>query len=319
MKKNYKSLGQYLNYYYTYCQKDIVVVHRGDTKEGWAKRCKYLDPDYQPLCPYNHRTVLDCEVVIEYDYDNVELNKKLVNLVCDKLKKDKIEYAKWFSGNKSSHLHFMIKAPSVKNLSLLKNTIMKYYGTFYRHEPTGAVYNRRENAPEEHVVKLLPDLRLSSPHLIRAEYGVHEKTQLTKKLINKTPNYPVQSILPNEIWAEYEKAQKFSMSVRMGMQTKDHSQSDVVKKLLDTVQFKKNMDDGRERLVFMLTHILKPKYKNKDELGDFLWEWYHYSGGYQLSEQQVRSKVNYHWFKDYSGANWTYKMNELYDELVGRE
>lgn len=299
--KKMNGLNSWLNWYYTNCQKQIILIFRGDLQENWAKRCLYLDNKFQPRLGYNHRSILDCEIVIEYDLQNSELNKVLADKVCNKLKKDGIQFAKHFSGGKSYHVHFLIKAHNVKNPALLKTTIMKHYGTFYLDEVTQTIFDNPQKDRETR--KVYPDLRLASKgHPIRAEYGVHEKTQDNKRLVFKTAKYPSLSVLPIHLWEEYEKAQKFSIAVRIGQQTSDLAESPIVKELLDTVNFKENFDDGRERVMFALIHILKPKYKNKEDLIEFLWEWYLYSSsqGAKLSEQDIRNKVRYHWTKSYN-------------------
>ena len=317
--KKFKSLNSYLNWYYTFVQKEIILVHRGDAEESWAKRCLYLDGKYQPLCPYNHRSVLDNEIIIEYDSDNVQLNERLVDEVIRKLRKDRISYMKAYSGNKSYHLHVLIKMANVKNVSLLKSTFMRHYGTFYVHNVSGQLYDNLDDAPDSNVTRYVPDLQLSGKHLIRAEFGIHEKTQYTKDIMMKSNDYPSFSIAPKIVWDKYNDAQKTSVKIRMSQQTKDLAESDLVKELLDTVQFKENMDDGRERLVYMLTHVLKHKYKIWEDLADFLWSWYSYSGGRQMDEEKVRNKVKYHFFRSYPDANWERKLRELLDELIGRE
>lgn len=294
-------LNSWLNWYYTNCQKQIILVYRGDLQENWAKRCLYLDNKFQPKLPYNHRSVLDCEIVLEYDLSNPTLNEVLATKLCKKLTKDGIKYSKHFSGGKSVHVHFLFKSHNVKNPALLKSTIMKHYGTFYLDETTQTIFDTPPGDRETR--KVYPDLRLaSSGHLIRAEHGVHEKTQANKTLLFKSADYPCFSILPISLWEEYERAQKFSVAVRIGQQTSNMHENPLVKELLDTVQFKENFDDGRERAMFALIHILKPKYTNKEDLIEFLWEWYCYSSsqGAKLSEQDVRNKVRYHWNRDYN-------------------
>lgn len=319
-KKNFNALVNYLNWYYLNCQKNIALVYRGTAEENWARRCQYLGKDYHPKVPYNHRSILDCEVIIEYDQDNAHLNELLANKVIQKLKNHRVSYAKWFSGGKSSHVHILLKVDKAKNLSLLKRAFMKYYGTFFLNEQTEQIYDRIEDVPPTVTAKrIVPDLQLCGAHLIRAEFGIHEKTQYNKELYSASPKFPELSIIHNDIWREYEESQKFSVSVRMGQQTKDISESALVKQLLDTVNFKENMDDGRERLLFMLTHVLKSKYKCHEDLGDFLWTWYNYSGGRSLDEATVRGKVKYHYYRSYPSANWEQKLKELLEELIGRE
>jgi len=309
--KKYKSLTQYLGYYYQYCQKNMVLVYRGDTSENWARRCTYLGPKYHPKVPYNHRSILDYEVVIEYDYDDTDLNVRLVDRVIKKLNLDGIKYAKWNSGNKSSHLHVLIRQIEVANLALLKKTFMRHYGTFYYDKNTKRIYDDDCVGRE----KLIPDLKLAtSNHLIRAEYGVHEKTQNIKTLIYKSHEYPILSSIPVKVFEMYVKAEERSVRQRMSQSTIDLVEHPIVKKLLDTVYFRDDMDDGRERIMYQLVHVLKRKYKprgaqGKEELVNFLWEWYKYSSsqGLKMSKQDVYEKVRYHWNRDYTITEATLK------------
>jgi hypothetical protein len=260
----------------------------------------YLDSKYSPKVSYNHRSVLDCEIVIEYDLPNADLNARLCAKVIERLNADNIDYMLWSSGNKSSHCHFLFKKPQVMNLGLLKTVIMKHYGEFFYDEKNNMIFNSREHAPQD-AQRILPDLRLASSHLIRAEFGIHEKSQKHKELLKFSKRSPCLSILPQKIWDAYEQAQKNSVAIRIGQQTKDLFKSDVVKMLMDTVQFKENMDDGRERIMFAMIHVLKPQYKDVDTLADFLYEWYTYSSNQapQMSYQDVLNKVKYHWSRNY--------------------
>lgn len=309
----------YLNWYYNNCQKNIVLVSRGTKEDDWAKRCLYLDEKYSPKVKYNHRSILDCEIVIEYDIDNQQLNERLARLVCERLRSDNIKYAMWSSGNKSAHVHFLIKLGKPKNLSLLKTTVMKYYGEFFYDKDSNKIYKHKNDVPQGvEPQRILPDLRLAGTHLIRAEFGVNEKTQKEKSKIISSDNYPCLSVLPNNVWELYENAQKFSVAIRIGQQTKDLFKTDVVKMLTDSVQFKDNMDDGRERVMFALIHVLKGQYKNQDDLADFLYEWYTYSSNQapQMSYQDVLNKVKYHWSRDYRITE-SY-LKRLIEEVSGK-
>jgi len=316
--KKYKSLTQYLSYYYQYCQKNMILVYRGETTDNWKKRCTYLGKDYHPKVPYNHRTILDCEVVIEYDYDDVSLNQRLVDKVVKKLNEDGIKYSKWASGNKSSHIHFLIRQHKVANLPLLKKAIMLYYGTFYYDKETKTVYAE----PKEGRDKIVPDLKLATAnHLIRAEYGVHEKTQNQKSLIYKTPEYPSLSNIPVKVFDYYSQSQERSVRQRVLYNATDVLASDTLKKLLDAVYFRKGMNDGRERIMWMLVQVLKGNYKDKPEgLGEltkFIIEWYKYSSdqGMKMSEQDIKNKVRHHWFQDYTISEA--KLKEVIEEVGG--
>jgi len=297
VKQQFKSLNVFLNWYYTNCQKNIILVHRGTKEEGWAKRCSYLDSKYQPKVPYNHRSIMDREIVIEYDYEDAALNVRLARLVVENLKKDGIDYILWDSGNKGAHVHFLFKGPIPQNLGLFKTTVMKHYGQFYFDDKKNALFRNKTDCSNPEPKRMLPDLSLSTLHLIRAEFGVNEKSQKTKLIIASSKGSPCLSALPQKVYDEYEQAQRNSLAIRIGQQTSDVYKSDIVKMLLDTVQFKENMDDGRARVLFILSQILRPKYrkegKSMDELVDFMYEWYVGSSTQapKLSYQQVANQV----------------------------
>lgn len=273
------------------------MVHRGTKEEGWAKRCMYLDSKYSAKVPYNHRSIMDREIVIEYDYEDASLNVRLAKLVVESLKKDGIDFILWDSGNRGAHVHFLFKGPMPQNLGLFKTTVMKHYGQFFYDEAKNLVFRNKVDCSNSEPKRLLPDLSLSTLHLIRAEFGVNEKSQRSKTIMTSSKGSPSLSALPSKVYEEYEQAQKNSLAIRIGQQTSDLYKSDIVKMLLDTVQFKENMDDGRARVLFILAQILRPKYrkegKSMDELVDFMYEWYVGSSTQppKLSRQQVSDQV----------------------------
>lgn len=288
-----KGLITYLNKYYD-IQDKIILCYRPDLKSYWGDRCLYLSKDYMPSKNYNHRSILKNEVVIEYDETDKDLNRKLANDVCIKLRNNNIKYAKWTSGNKSVHVHVLLDIGEAKNIPLLKRTFMKYFGG-----------------------NKLPDMRLAAAnHLIRAEYGVHEKTGKKKVLLYKDKDYPCISEIPQEVWDKYYKAQRDSVNIRMGLNLKDFIALPGFKYIVTSTEFRA-ADDGRERALFMLIHILKEQYKDKkEEFIHFLQEWYRYSGGHQLDDESIRRKVIYHWKRTYNiGERY---LNELL-ESIGKE
>lgn len=272
------TLMKYLNKLYT-IQKDILLVSHPEETSSWKDRCYYLDENFNPQVHYNHRSILMKEVVLEYDYDNVDLNKELVDQAAHRLNKDGIKWSKWFSGNKSFHLHFFIDPKEAKRLNVLKSVILQYYGT----------------SPDN---SYKPDLQLAAnAHNIRAEYGRHEKTGKLKILVSQTAGYPQVCDLPESVWIMYSDRVKAILKAQVTRGTKDLQTHPLIKQILDTTEFRKN-DDGRERALFVLIHVLKPKY-TKPELTKFLQEWYRYSGGRQLSAWAIACKINYHWDRQY--------------------
>ena len=294
MAKKYKTLTEYLNYYHS-LQNDIVLVYHPTEKSTWRDRTQYLDPQtYHPRKPYNHRTILRNEVVIEHDLDTYEENKEVADKICGRLNQDKIKYAKWSSANKSVHIHVLLDIDNIKNVSLFKRKFVQYYT---KGLPT-------------------PDLRLCSEnHLIRAEYGVHEATGEKKRLLTKHPDYPCLSKPRKEIFELYKESYNTVLKRKTTQNVNELTDTPALKFILTSEQFRAH-DDGRERALFMLIHVLKPKYRDdKEGLISFLQDWYKYSGGRKLDKNQIRNKVNYHWNREYSfGKRY---LNDLL-ESIGR-
>lgn len=287
------TINTYLDKYYE-IQSEILLVYRPTQKSSWGNRVLFLGEGYDAIVPYNHRSVLKTEIVIEYDTDDLVANRKFVDEIARRLKKDGIEYAKWYSGNKSTHLHCFIDVKNAKNIQLLKKCFMRVYT----------------------VGLPIPDLRLATNnHLVRGEYGIHEKTGKHKSLISKTPNYPLLGTISTTVWEYYYKQMSIVVKRRTTIDTKDLMEHKGLQYILATHKFKES-NDGRERALFMLIHLLKPRYSDKKEFTKYLIEWYRYSGGTSLTDRQIASKVWYHWSRNYNiGIPF---LNELL-ESIGRE
>jgi len=291
------SLIKYLNKYYE-IQKDIQLVYRPTETSSW-KRTEYLSDKYNPHTPYNHRSVLHNEVVIEFDNDDPVLNKKLADIVGRRLNEDGIIWAKWHSGNKSTHIHFLIDTKDAKRFNLLKSAFLQLYGVIHIDN-----------------VRYSPDFQLTSENcMIRAEYGFHEKSGLKKRLISRGKDYPVISEVPEKVWDKYSKLVMSVIKQRITNADSNILNSKGFKFFLESENMRLT-DDGRERAMFMLIHLLKPSYDNKKDLAKFIQDWYRYSGGYKLNHYQIAGKVYYHWDRTYS-ISWNYLNNLLYE--LGKE
>ena len=289
-----ETLTTYLKQYYD-IQDKILLVYRTKLDSPWTDRCFYLDEKYNAIKPYNHRSMLNCEVVFEYDLDDKAENKRLIDKVAEKLNADNITWRKWSSGNKSTHLHCLFDYRDVANLELLKRTILRYY---------------TEGLP-------LPDMRLSvENHLIRAEYGVHEATGNHKELIS-TSGKLTKSRLPQKVWDIYITMLKRGMSISVSKNTNNPVIDSEEFKFLLNPRSLQLVEDGRERTLFMLIHLLKDKYKDdKKGLVKFLQDWYKYAGGFKISPQEIERKVNCHWKKEY---NITMKYVKNLIEEIGAD
>lgn len=271
-----KTLTTYLDKYRKF-QSEIALVYRSSAKAWWNDRCVYLDEKYSPMKPYNHRSILNNEVVIEFDEDSLEKNKELAEKVIKRLITDKIKYSLWHSGNKSYHVHFFLKFGDVVNKRLLKKSIMRHYTEGF---------------------DILPDLQLAGTHSIRAEYGLHEKTGKFKTKLRESKGYPTLCAIPQKAWDRYIKEMEKVQKWRMSMSVNDVADSALVKELLDTKNFD-NLGDGRERIVFVLANILCDKY-DKKELIKLLVDWYKYTNGKKLTDGQIKYKVHKAYQKKYN-------------------
>lgn len=268
-----KNLRAYLNKYYEF-QKDILLCYRPSNEgEGssWRDRCLFRGEGYSDRKPYNHRIVLPCEVVIEFDEDNLELNAELAGQVVKRLQRDGIVYARWFSGSKSEHVHCLFDMGDAHRYDLLRKAIIKFYTQGLSHKPDLAMGNNN--------------------HMIRAEYGLNEKTGKHKTLVGRSPKYPVLNPIPQGAWDIYIKDCQRMLRAEMTRTVNGLSESDTIKKLLDTTYFNDNIRDGRSRIIFVLANVLYSKYE-KQELIDLLINWYKYTGGRKLRPGQIAYVVH---------------------------
>lgn len=270
-----KALIWWLEKYYD-IQEEIALVYRPDEESKWGNRCFYLGEGYNPNTAYNHRRILRNEVVIEFDNPDKKENLRLAQGVSKELKEIGVDHAIWFSGNKSYHVHCLLDMGAATNTAGVKRCFMR------------------------HVCKeALPDLQLAGDnHLIRAEWGVHEKTGKKKELIYRMQNYPRVSRIPPRVWVEYyqERRQAAFNAVSSNVKIKEHPG---FKFILESAEFKES-DDGRKRALYLLTNVLKEDYREKkEELVKLLQDWYRYTGGRGLTDREVAQTVNYQWDKPY--------------------
>lgn len=263
-----KTLTTYLNKYSKY-QDIIRLVYRPTLDHNWGRGIEFMGKSYSSSVPYNHRSILEDEIVIEFDNEDRRKNYNNAVKVREKLEELKIPYSMWNSGNKSYHVHFFLSLP-VSNKPQMKRAVTKYL---------------TQELDE------LPDMQLTGGHLIRAEYGVNEKSGRKKRLVTETKDYPKKGFIPDGAFNIYMKDQERIQKIKMSKTVNDISNSDLVKRLLDTSYFSDKLGDGRERIIFALSNILIEKY-GKEELTELLWQWYRYTNGTKLEKRDIRYKVN---------------------------
>jgi len=275
MGKEYR-VRPLLKKYYTNYQKNILLAYRPTLKHTWSDRVLFLSKEFEPRKEYNHRMVLDEEIVFEYDFDDLKENKRLVDIIARRLTENNIKWSKWYSGGKSYHLHCIVNVKEATDIALLKRSFMSFF---------------TKDLPR-------PDMQLCSPHLIRMEYGVNEKTGNRKKLVSKDKEYPYKGKVPQPVWDEYQRRKKISIANQAVWNTKELANSKEVKLLLNTIKIRE-VGDGRERSLWVLIHVLKGQYDTKEELTAFLVDWYKYSGGKRLATWEIKNKIDQQYNRPY--------------------
>lgn len=267
------TIKEYLDYYSTI--QPIEVVYRPNPKVGWGRNRKIYDGKCD--LKYNHRTILDNEVVFDFDSDKKEENLENSWIVCERLSEDNIYFTVWDTGSKGIHIHCLFNGlTEYKDLSTIKRTILKYYA-----------------------YGMNIDYQLSTKHLIRMEYGINDKVWAN----NKQPLSDTSIVwnnIPEIIIIEYKK--ELNKYLERRLLTPVDVDEQIIK---DFLEGKFEVTDGREKFLFFLINMLKNKIPEND-LGDRLISWYKYSGGSKLSEQEIRRKIRYH---INSGITYSFGMN----------
>lgn len=273
--------------YVGYTDEPLLLVFHPQEDSYWNVRHLYGKEGFNPFIRYNHRTIFSNEVVIEFDDDTPAVNRKHADTVFTRAKKLGFYPSKWSSGNKSTHVHFFFQKTQGATLSLLKGILIK------------------------HLCKGLPspDLKLTSDgHLIRAEYGVHEKTGKTKQPISISKHYPTPSPIPVEVWQTYSQERYRLLNITATEISSNLVEHGAIQFLLDSANVRELVGDGRERIMWLLINVLKKNMERK-ELVHFIKEWYKYANGNKLDSKSIENKIDYQYRKSYTITVFTiYKV-----------
>jgi hypothetical protein len=254
-------------------EEPIMLLYRPTATSNWADRCIMYDKKYSPFKQYNHRSILNNEIVIEFDHDDKEVNKKATLEVLKRLREDDIAYSYWDSGNKSFHVHCLVGIDEGINKKYFKKAFLQAYTEGLEVKPDYAVCNNN--------------------HLIRAENGLHEKTGRHKALIRNTEGYPRVSDVPRRVRDYYDNLCNRARRSNKASSV-DISSHDGVRWILDN-----GVRDGRTRAIFILTQALRNKY-TEEELVTLIQDWYAKTGG-----SMSRSRVAYEVKRQLKGEAYT--------------
>jgi len=268
-------LHKRLTDYYELTGEDIQLVYHPTQQSSW-ERTTFTDEKYDEEKAYNHRTVFTSEVVLEYDDGDKKLNYDLAMRASKKMTQEHIQHAVWTSGNKSTHIHAFFNFSDAENIRYLKRLILQFFGNV-KH--LGTWYE--------------PDMALTSPnHLIRAEHGIHEKTQQRKAFVDKSRYYPRHNSIPEEVWTEYDTTKDDISSFEDNEELVESvAESDAFRWLLDPSNIRE-IGDGKKRGVFVLGNILyQATDKSDEDIINFCQEWYEAAGGRDYKEKDIRQTL----------------------------
>lgn len=266
---------------YSHWQPDILLVSRKSSTAGFGNKALFNTTAFDPMEHYNHRNILDNEIVIEFDNPDPTKNGNCAGLVVQKLKNAGIDHSVWSSGGKSVHVHCHFDLAEYKDLKLIKRMIIEALVKDIGCEPDYQLCVRR--------------------HLIRAEFGMHEKSGLFKKRIMETVNYPKLAKVPQAIKEAYDIVMTAkSIAPKPKCLNAAHP---LVIKVLDS----RNIKDGRKQLMWRLINILKQDY-NKEQVLFLLYSWYKSNNGKDLSERDIKKLVDYHWNRTYTITEYSFKQ-----------
>lgn len=266
---------------YSHWQPDILLVSRKSATAGFGNKALLNTAAFNPMEHYNHRCILDDELVIEFDNPDPTKNGNCAGLVVQKLKNANIDYSVWSSGGKSVHVHCHFDiSKDYKDLKLIKRMIMEVLVKDVGYEPDYQLCVRR--------------------HLIRAEFGFHEKSGLFKKRIMETENYPKLAKVPEAIKVAYElvtKAREVAPKPKV---------LNAAHPLVMLVLNSKDIKDGRKQLIWRLINILKQDF-NQEQVITMLDAWYKNNNGKDLNIRDIKKLVEYHWNRSYTITEYSFK------------
>jgi len=206
----------------------------------------------------NHRDVFKDEIVIEGDLpkrlDNYRNSVKIEKMMNDK----GISYLKFYSGNKSYHIHSYW--PELNNVeghrrAYLKKKIISWM--------LGCEVSCKH--ADCNIKKFDVDFQLTGNHLVRMEYGLHNKTGRRKILLKTVDNG--KNFIPQEVKEDYE---KFNNRMKRWQPIDSNIKAD-----MNCMKYFTSEDTGdcRKRILFFIINRLIGQGKSSKEVTDVVFNW----------------------------------------------
>ena len=226
------------------------------------------------------RDIMKDEIVIENDLNMLRMNSGESIRHEKKLRNNGIAYKKYFSGNKSFHIHTQFKElMKIKNeydLKLLKKSFLLW------------LYKFNEDEVSNHKL----DIQLSGKHLIRLEEAWHPQTMQRKTLYNE--HETDENKIPYIVKEKYKEILQKEKLMEKQMEKIYNIVFDERPCIIDL--YTKPLNDGRHRAAFILFNVFKKQF-GTEKAGNMLLEWYEKIvkptsvGKTTLSEGVIRSYI----------------------------
>jgi len=235
------------------------------------------------------RYILQDEIVIETDMNMRKMNRAVSEQQEKKLLKHNYSYKRWFSGNKSYHIHTIFPELMMINndydRKLLKSLFIKWlYGLL--DDVSVELFNKRKASLIGHKV----DLQLCGKHLIRLEHSQHTKTGVRKRLLSENISDTINK-LPYIVWKKFVLLSAKFKSDKPIIQVKD----------MNCINYFLNneVEDCRKRVAFILITNLKSRYGLKTA-SDIIKSWNNSVNHNHFSEGYITYITNYHACNNYT-------------------
>lgn len=288
-------------------EKNILLVHHPTPSSNWER--EHISQAQWQQKTYNHRSILQNELVIEYDDENQDTNYAYAKEASRRLTWDNVPHSMWHSGNKSTHIHALFNLKQIQDKQLMKEIMLRRYG-----------YIQTEEGED-----VLPDMQLSHKgHLIRAEHGVHEKTRRHKTMITQDYKYPQLTHVPEKLQERYDsqiqKARQKDEERKYEETNTLYIQNNPLYKYLKNPENMRRVGDGKKRFMFLLINVYRQRGLTQEETTQKVTEWYKESGGQIYTEFIIKQHVRHSYENQYTpGKNYLNNIKQSIQHRLPEE
>ena len=227
-----------------------------------------------------HREIFKDELVIEGDLPDRAVNFNNSEWISARLVRLGFEFKKYTSGNKSLHHHLFF--PELLILSDGDGYQVKERLLRYIFECMSASAHCRDCKTEDcKLRKMGIDLQLTKKHMIRVEFGLHEKTDRRKILLEEKEG---RNLVPKFCLVKVRKYKPLT-----GKQVMLSDKKCIT--FLQSPNIFGEKVDARERILFVLAAIHKSSGKDSNKTLDALINWNREILGGHFIESKINSTV----------------------------